>query len=172
MKCSRPYSCHRCSTRPPLTGKRMPSQYLLWLIAAVTLNDATGVVSANSAPPTPMLVYVNHTLVNFANGTTPGSAGNKYGYEDGSVRRVGNTTHLFVSELIGERRTARTTSPLQHHHPTTTPPPAAACTCVQTRAFKPHPSLSTTTARTFGRLRMLPNPRVQTTMVVLLPFLN
>lgn len=102
MKCSRPYSCHRCSTRSPLTGKRMPSQYLLWLIAAVTLNDATGVVSANSAPPTPMLVYVNHTLVNFANGTTPGSAGNKYGYEDGSVRRVGNTTHLFVSELIGD----------------------------------------------------------------------
>lgn len=84
----------------------MPSQYLLCLIAAVTLNrDATGAVSANSAPPTPMLVYVNHTLVNFANGTTPGSAGNKYGYEDGSVRRVGNTTHLFVSELIGERST-------------------------------------------------------------------
>ena len=58
--------------------------------------------SAGPHGPTPMLVYVNTTLVNFANGSSPGSAGNKHGYEDGSVRRVGNTTHLFVSELIGD----------------------------------------------------------------------
>ena len=34
------------------------------------------------------------------NGTSPGSAGNRYGYEDGSVRKIGDTFHMFVSEEI------------------------------------------------------------------------
>ena len=33
-----------------------------------------------------------------------GSAGNKYGFEDGSVVRVNGTTHLFVSELYTDPR--------------------------------------------------------------------
>ena len=31
-----------------------------------------------------------------------GSAGNRHGYEDGSVVRVGNTTHMFVSAMVGD----------------------------------------------------------------------
>jgi hypothetical protein len=35
------------------------------------------------------------------NRSSPGSAGNIHGYEDGSVRHVGNSTHMLVSELYG-----------------------------------------------------------------------
>eukprot|EP01050_Picozoa_sp_SAG11_P040618 SAG11_NODE_17760_length_509_cov_1.895122_1_plen_92_part_01 len=46
----------------------------------------------------PRLTLVGEVSM-LVNHSSPGSSGNAHGYEDGSVRRVGNTTHMFVSEL-------------------------------------------------------------------------
>ena len=47
------------------------------------------------------LRLVNGSVATIVNSTSPGSAGNSHGYEDGSVVREGNTTHMFVTEMFG-----------------------------------------------------------------------
>ena len=55
-----------------------------------------------AAPDGITLKYIEGTLKTIVNSSHPGSAGNRHGYEDGSVVRVGNTTHMVVSEMFGD----------------------------------------------------------------------
>jgi hypothetical protein len=48
------------------------------------------------------LQVIPESVVTIVNSSHPGSVGNKHGYEDGSVVRVGNVTHMMVSELIDD----------------------------------------------------------------------
>jgi hypothetical protein len=48
------------------------------------------------------MVMVPDSLHLIVDASHPGSAGNKFGYEDGSVVRAGGKTHMLVSELIGD----------------------------------------------------------------------
>jgi hypothetical protein len=54
-----------------------------------------------AAPLRPHLQLIEGQAATIANASSPGSRGNVHGYEDGSVRRVGNVTHMLVSELYG-----------------------------------------------------------------------
>jgi hypothetical protein len=45
-----------------------------------------------------LLEFIPGTLRCIVNSTSPGSAGNTFGYEDGSVRRIGDALHMLVSE--------------------------------------------------------------------------
>ena len=69
------------------------------VLLGAALVTAAGAVAA---APRPVLRYVNGTLATIVNASSPGSAGNRHGFEDGSVTRIGNTTHMFVSELVGD----------------------------------------------------------------------
>lgn len=71
----------------------MASMILMWFHVAASV---------------PRLEMIPGSLVEIVNSTSAGSQGNKHGYEDGSVRRVGNTTHMLVSELISDPMWIRT----------------------------------------------------------------
>jgi hypothetical protein len=55
----------------------------------------------------PGLEVVPGSVATIVNATSPGSAGVEYGYEDGSVVRVGNVTHMLVSEMIAPPYTVK-----------------------------------------------------------------
>src|ERR687885_539128 len=55
-----------------------------------------------SAPPGHQLILVEHYPSPVVTTRSPGAEGNKYGFEGGSVVKIGNTYHLFTSEMVGD----------------------------------------------------------------------
>lgn len=52
----------------------------------------------------PQLAYIPNSVAMIINASATGSEGNAYGFEDGSVVRIHNDTHMFVSELYTDPR--------------------------------------------------------------------
>lgn len=71
---------------------------VLFLCCAASSRSAT---ASTANPPRPVLTLAGH-VTSIVNQSSPGSVGNVHGYEDGSVRRVGNVTHALVSELYSD----------------------------------------------------------------------